>query len=88
MYYTQLLPTRRRKNSDTENDRENGLRMNNEMTIEEKRFSFLLIRKEEKRKAAPHLAHCILPGTNQLFAKVKEPNLSLIQKFYLNRKNT
>mgnify|MGYP006082812699 CR=1 len=87
MYYTQLLPTRRRKDSDTENDRENGLRMNNEMTMKEKRFSFLPIRKEEKRKAYPHLAHCLLPGTNQRFAKVKEPNLSYTQQFYLYRKN-
>ena len=28
------------KGSDTENDRENGLRMKNEMTMKEKRFSF------------------------------------------------
>ena len=29
----------------------------------EKRFSFLLTRKKEKRKADPHLAHCLLPKT-------------------------
>jgi hypothetical protein len=39
------LPTRRRKDSDNENDRQNGLRMNNEMTVKEKGFSFLPTRK-------------------------------------------
>jgi hypothetical protein len=40
------------KNSDTENDRENGLRMKNEMTMKEKRFSFFCspARKCEKFK--------------------------------------
>ncbi|MCX7929088.1 MAG: hypothetical protein N2558_05430 [Patescibacteria group bacterium] len=37
--------------------------MNNEMTMKEKRFSFLPTRKKVKRKADPHLAHCLLPGT-------------------------
>ena len=55
------LPARRKDNY-TEKDSENGLRMNNEMTMKEKRFSFFLqTRKKEKRKAYPHLAHCLLP---------------------------
>jgi len=33
------------------------------------------------------MAHCLLPGTSQRFAKVKEPNLSYTQQFYLYRKN-
>jgi hypothetical protein len=55
--YCQSLPTRRRKDSDTENDRQNGLRMKNEMTMNEKRFSFLPTRNKEKRKADPHCTH-------------------------------
>jgi hypothetical protein len=31
--------------------------------MKEKRFSFLPTRKKEKRKADPHLAHCLLPDT-------------------------
>jgi len=41
----------------------NGLRMKNEKTMKEKRFSFLPTRRKEKRKADPHLAHCLLPDT-------------------------
>jgi len=41
----------------------NGLRMKNEKTMKEKRFSFLPTRRKEKRKADPHLAHCLLPVT-------------------------
>jgi len=37
----------------------NGLRMK----TKEKRFSFLPTRIKEKRKADPHLAHCLLPDT-------------------------
>jgi len=35
--------------------------MKKEMTMKEKRFSFLPTRKKEKRKADTHLAHCLLP---------------------------
>jgi len=43
-----------RKDRDNENDRQNGLRMKNEMTMKEKRFSFF---------ADTHLVHCLLPDT-------------------------
>jgi hypothetical protein len=33
------------------------------MKTKEKRFSFLPTRIKEKRKADPHLAHCLLPDT-------------------------
>ncbi len=46
--YTQPLPTRRRKDSDTENDRKNGLRMKKEMTMKEKRFSSFADSQERK----------------------------------------
>jgi len=36
--FINALPTRRRKDSDNENDRQNGLRMKNEMTMKDKRF--------------------------------------------------
>lgn len=54
------LVRRRRKDSDNENDRNNGLRMKKEMTIKKKDLVFLPTRKKEKRKANPHLAHCVL----------------------------
>jgi hypothetical protein len=37
--------------------------MKNEMTMKEKRFSFFADPQEKKRKADPHLAHCLLPDT-------------------------
>jgi len=43
-----MLPTRRRKDSDTENDRKNGLRMKKEMTMKEKRFSSFADSQERK----------------------------------------
>ena len=59
-----MLPTRRRKDRDNDNDKENGLRMRNEKEkLKGKRFSFLPTRKKEKKKADPHLAHCLLPDT-------------------------
>jgi len=58
-----VLATRRREDSDTLNDRNNGLRMKNEMTMKEKKLVFLPTRKKEKRKADTHLAHCLLPDT-------------------------
>jgi len=52
------------------------LRMKNEKTMKEKRFSFLPTRRKEKRKADPHLAHCLLPDTKaNPSAKAKEPIL-------------
>jgi len=36
---------------------------NKEKEMKDKRFSFLPTRKKEKRKADPHLAHCLLPDT-------------------------
>ena len=44
-----MLPTRRRKDSDNENDRKNGLRMKNINTMKEKRFSFFADPLEKKR---------------------------------------
>jgi len=54
----------------------NGLRMKNEKTMKEKRFSFLPTRKKIETKSRhtfgtlPFARH-----TSQRFAKVKEPNL-------------
>jgi hypothetical protein len=62
--------------NDTENDRENGLRMKNEMTMKEKRFSFFADTQE--RKAESRSTFGTLPFArhiSQRFAKVKEPNL-------------
>jgi hypothetical protein len=53
--YTHPLPTSRTKYSDTENDRKNGLRMNNEMTIRKKRFSFFADPQERKAESLPAL---------------------------------
>ena len=75
--YNLPLPTRRRKNSDTENDRENGLRMNNKMIMKEKRFSFFA--DPQERKAESRSTFGTLPfarHTSQHFAKFKEPNHS------------
>lgn len=67
----------KKKDSDNENDRENGLRMKNEMTMKEKRFSFFAYPQEGK--AESQLTFGTLPfarHTSQRFAKVKEPNLA------------
>ncbi len=64
------------KDSDTENDRENGLRMKNEMKMKEKRFSFFSNPQERKAESRPTFG--TLPfaqNTSQRFAKGKEPNL-------------
>ena len=74
--HTQMLPTRRRKDSDNENDRNNGLRMKYKMTMKEKRFSFFADPQERKEESRPTFG--TLPfarHTSQRFAKVKEPNL-------------
>lgn len=58
------IVTKRRKDSDNENDRQNGLRIRNEKEkLKEKRFSFFADPKEGKRYANAQLAHCLLPDT-------------------------
>jgi hypothetical protein len=72
------LPTRRRKDRDNENDRKNGLRMKNEMTMKEKRFSFFADPQERKEESRPTFG--TLPfarHASQRFAKVKEPNFAI-----------
>ncbi|MCB0273112.1 MAG: hypothetical protein KDD46_08860 [Bdellovibrionales bacterium] len=74
------------KDSDTENDRENGLRMKNEMKMKEKRFSFFA--DPHERKAESQRTIGTLPfarHTSQRFAKVKEPNLAHAQKTFINQ---
>jgi hypothetical protein len=74
--YTQPLPTRRRNDRDTENDRINGLRMKNN-DMKEKRFSFFADPQERKAESRPTFG--TLPfarHTSQRFAKVKEPNFA------------
>ena len=71
-----MLPTRRRKDSATENDRQNGLRIKHRMTMIEKRFCFFADPQERKEECQPTFG--TLPfarHTSQRFAKVKEPNL-------------
>jgi len=62
------------KDSINENDRVNGLRMNNKMTMKEKNLVFLPTRKREKWKAHSHLAHCLLTDTQKAFTFAKELN--------------
>jgi hypothetical protein len=69
-----MLPTRRRNDRDTENDRINGLRMKNN-DMKEKRFSFFADPQERKAESRPTFG--TLPfarHTSQRFAKVKEPS--------------
>ncbi|MDD4236716.1 MAG: hypothetical protein PHF99_11940, partial [Bacteroidales bacterium] len=76
------LPTRRRKDSGTENDRENGLRMKKEMTMKEKRFSFFADSQERKAESRPTFG--TLPfarHTSHRSSKVKEPNFA--KQFYV-----
>jgi hypothetical protein len=57
----------------------NGLRINNEMTMKEKRFSFFADPQERKAESQPTFG--TLPfarHTSQRFAKVKEPNFPLL----------
>ncbi|MBM3918616.1 MAG: hypothetical protein FJ344_03810 [Sphingomonadales bacterium] len=68
------------KDSDTENDNENGLRMKNERRMKEKRFSFFADPQERKAESRPTFG--TLPfarHTSQRFAKVKEPNFPTAQ---------
>ena len=79
-----MLPARR-KDNDTKKDKENGLRMNNEMTMDEKRFSFFADPQERKAESQPTFG--TLPfarPTNPRFAKVKEPNLPNTNNFKQN----
>ncbi|MDD2345150.1 MAG: hypothetical protein PHY85_03300, partial [Bacteroidales bacterium] len=79
--YPHPLPTRRRKDRDTENDRKNGLRMKNEMIMKDKRFSFFAVPQERKAESRPTFGTFpFARHTSQRFAKVKEPNLANPQK--------
>jgi len=52
----------------------------------EKRFSFLPTRKKEKRKADPHLAHCLLPNTRaNASQKSKSQIFPTHQEYTLNK---
>jgi len=61
----------------------NGLRMKNEKTMKEKRFSFLPTRKKEKRKADPHLAHCLLPDTKANASQKSKSQILLTHNFLI-----
>jgi hypothetical protein len=74
----------KKKDRDTENDRNNGLRMNNEMTMKDKRFSFFADPQEKKAESRPTFG--TLPfarHTSQRFAKVKEPNFANTRKILI-----
>ena len=70
------------KDNNTENDSNNGLRMNNEMTMTEKRFSFFADPQKEKRYAYTQLAHCLLSDT-QANASLKSKSQILPPTFFL-----
>ena len=75
-YLYKLVTNKAKKDIDNENDRVNGLRMNKEMTMKEKRFIFFAGPQERKKESrytfgTLHFAR----HTSQRFAKVKEPNL-------------
>ena len=64
------------------------MRMNNEMTIKDKRFSFFADPQERKAESRPTFG--TLPfarHTSQRFAKAKEPNLSTHSKLIVNYKH-
>jgi len=72
-----MLPARRRKIRANDNEKKNGLRMENEMIVKEKIFSFFAVSQERKAESQPTFG--TLPfarHTSQRFAKVKEPNLA------------
>jgi hypothetical protein len=52
----------------------NGLRMKNEKTLKENRFSFFA--HPQKRKADPHLAHCLLPNTQASASQKSKSQIS------------
>ncbi len=67
----------KKKTATTIMTKKNGLRMKNEMTMKEKRFSFFADPQERKTKSRPTFG--TLPFArhmSQRFSKVKEPNLS------------
>ena len=75
----------KKKDNDNENDIKNGLRMKNENTMTEKRFSFFAHPQERKVESRPTFG--TLPfarHTSQRFAKVKEPNLADTQINFSN----
>jgi hypothetical protein len=79
------LPARRRKDTNTENDYGNGLRMKKEMTMKEKDLVFFAVPQERKAESRPTFG--TLPfarHTSQRFAKVKEPNLADTQLNYID----
>ena len=82
------LPTRRRKDSNNENDRNNDLRMKNRLTIKEKRFSFFADQQERKAESRhtfgtlPFARHTSQSASRR--TKVKEPNLADTQLFCCN----
>jgi hypothetical protein len=64
------------KDNDSENGRQNGLRMKNRMTMKEIRFSFIADPQERKAEIRPTFGTLTFAQhTSQRFAKVKEPNL-------------
>jgi len=68
------------KDSDNENDRNNGLRIKKELTMTEKRFSFFAAPQERKAESQPTFGP--LPfarHASHRFAKVKEPNFANAQ---------
>jgi hypothetical protein len=72
-----VVTNKAKRRHDKGNESENGLRMNNEMTMKGIRFSFFADPQEIKAESRPTFG--TLPfarHTSQLFAKVKEPNLA------------
>ena len=66
------------KDSDNVNNRNNGLRMKNEMTMREKRFSFFADPQERKAESQPTFGTLpFVRHTSHRFAKVKEPNFAM-----------
>jgi len=57
--------------------------MKNEKTMKEKRFSFLPTRRKEKRKADPHLAHCLLPDTKANASQKSKSQILLTHNFLI-----
>ncbi len=80
-YLRNVTNKAKKKDSDTENDRQNGLRMKNRLTMKVKRFSFLA--DPQERKAEVQHTFGTLPfarHTSLRFEKVKEPNLADTQR--------
>jgi hypothetical protein len=78
LYLQQVTNKAKKKTATTKMTDKNGLRMKNEMTIKEKRFSFFADPQERKADSRPTFG--TLPfarHTSKPFAKVKEPNLAI-----------